>query len=292
MRFGICILPEHRWSQAAPMWREAEAMGFDHAWTYDHLVWGGLRESPWYGTTPTLTAAATVTERIQLGTFVTSPNYRHPVTLMRDLLALDDISDGRVIVGIGSGGEPDATILGGDPLTPREKVDRLDEFTDLLDRVLTRDHVDHEGRWFSCRDARTLPGPVPRDGQARMPFVLAANGPRAMGIAVRHGQGWVTTGDDTQGEQWWQGVARLCGRLDDVEAQADRARPLDRYLSLDSAEYRLTSLDAFTDAVGRAAELGFSDVVVHWPRPQAPYAGRREVLDEVAAALPALRGRA
>ena len=42
MRFGLTILPEHRWAQAAPMWRRAEELGFDHAWTYDHLVWGGL----------------------------------------------------------------------------------------------------------------------------------------------------------------------------------------------------------------------------------------------------------
>ena len=52
MRFGLTILPEHRWSDAAPMWRAAEELGFDHAWTYDHLVWGGLPDSPWYGTIP------------------------------------------------------------------------------------------------------------------------------------------------------------------------------------------------------------------------------------------------
>ncbi len=304
MRIGICLLPEHPWSQAEPLWREAETMGFDHAWTYDHLVWGGLRESPWYGTTPTLTAAAIVTSRIGLGTFVTSPNFRHPVTLMRDLLALDDISGGRLIVGIGSGGEPDATILGGDPLTPREKVDRLAEFTDLLDRTLTQDHVDYAGRWFSCRDARTLPGPVPREGQdegqddgqgqtsgqRRMPFVIAANGPRAMRIAARHGQGWVTTGPPgTGGDDWWAGVAALTRRFEEVLAHAAVARPPQRYLNLDAGGYAMTSLAAFTDAVGRARDLGFTDVVTHWPRPQDPYAGRRDVLEEVAAALPQLR---
>src|SRR5690348_2839447 len=74
MRFGITILPEHRWREAAPRWRRAEELGFDHAWTYDHLVWAGLPDSPWFGALPTLTAAATVTTRIQLGTFVSSPN--------------------------------------------------------------------------------------------------------------------------------------------------------------------------------------------------------------------------
>jgi alkanesulfonate monooxygenase SsuD/methylene tetrahydromethanopterin reductase-like flavin-dependent oxidoreductase (luciferase family) len=65
------------------MWRRAEELGFDHAWTYDHLVWAGLPDSPWYGTTPTLAAAAMVTVDDPVGTLVTSPNYRHPVTFMR-----------------------------------------------------------------------------------------------------------------------------------------------------------------------------------------------------------------
>ena len=80
MRFGITILPEHRWTDAAPLWRRAEEYGFDHAWTYDHLVWAGLPDSPWFGALPTLTAAATVTSTMRLGTFVSSPNYRHPTS--------------------------------------------------------------------------------------------------------------------------------------------------------------------------------------------------------------------
>ena len=71
MRFGITILPEYRWSEAEPKWRRAEELGFDHAWTYDHLTWHGLQDSPWYSTTQTLTAAALVTSTVKLGTFVT-----------------------------------------------------------------------------------------------------------------------------------------------------------------------------------------------------------------------------
>ncbi|HYO18473.1 MAG TPA: LLM class flavin-dependent oxidoreductase [Dermatophilaceae bacterium] len=184
MRFGLTILPEHRWSDAAPMWRRAEELGFDHAWTYDHLVWGGLPDSPWYGTLPTLTAAAMVTSTIRLGTFVTSPNYRHPVSFMRDLLALDDISDGRFICGIGAGGDIDNAILGEPPLTPRERFERLAEFTGLLDRLLTQDHVSHTGTHFSAVDARTRPGPIQRP---RIPFVMAANGPRSLRLPAPGG---------------------------------------------------------------------------------------------------------
>lgn len=282
MRFGLTILPEHRWSDAAPMWRRAQELGFDHAWTYDHLVWGGLPDSPWFGTIPTLTAAAMVTSTIRLGTFVTSPNYRHPVTFMRDLLALDDISGGRFICGIGAGGDTDSGILGQPPLTPRERFERLAEFTGLLDRLLTEDHVSHRGTHFSAVDARTLPGPVQRP---RIPFVMAANGPRSMRLAVEYGTGWVTTGPkvDTL-EQWWAALARLGERLDQALAGAGRdPATLERHLNLDSSpQFALSSVGVFEEMAGRAEDLGFTDVITHWPRPDAPYAGDERVLESIA----------
>jgi alkanesulfonate monooxygenase SsuD/methylene tetrahydromethanopterin reductase-like flavin-dependent oxidoreductase (luciferase family) len=283
MRFGLTILPEHRWAQAAPMWRRAEELGFDHAWTYDHLVWGGLPDSPWYGTTPTLTAAAMVTSTIRLGTLVTSPNYRHPVTFVRDLLALDDISGGRLICGIGAGGDIDNAILGGQLLTPKQRADRLHEFTELLDRLLTVDHVTHDGTYFSAVDARTLPGPVQRP---RIPFVMAANGPRSLRLAVEYGEGWVTTGPKAETmDEWWAALGELGGRLDETLGKAGRdPSTLDRYLNLDSSpQFSLASVALFEEMTGRAGELGFTDVITHWPRPDGPYAGDVSVLEEVAA---------
>jgi alkanesulfonate monooxygenase SsuD/methylene tetrahydromethanopterin reductase-like flavin-dependent oxidoreductase (luciferase family) len=282
MRFGLTILPEHRWADAAAMWRRAEELGFDHAWTYDHLVWGGLPDSPWYGTVPTLTAAAMVTSTIRLGTFVTSPNYRHPVTFLRDLLALDDISGGRFTCGIGAGGDIDSTILGDQQLTPRERFDRLSEFTGLLDRLLTEDHVTHNGTFFSAVDARTLPGPVQRP---RIPFLMAANGPRSLRLAVQYGAGWVTTGPQVETlADWWAALGKLTGRLDDALAEAGRSgASFERHLSLDSSPlFALSSASAFEQMVSRAAELGFTDVITHWPRADGPYAGDVRVLETVA----------
>jgi alkanesulfonate monooxygenase SsuD/methylene tetrahydromethanopterin reductase-like flavin-dependent oxidoreductase (luciferase family) len=289
MRFGITILPEYRWSDAAPRWRRAEELGFDHAWTYDHLTWGGLPDSPWYGTTPTLTAAALVTSTIKLGTFVTSPNFRHPLTLTREVLALDDISGGRFLCGIGSGGMIDSTILGGDLLTPRQTVDRLAEFVELLDKLLTTDGVDYQGEYFSTRDARTLPGCVQ---QPRVPFVMAANGPRSLRLATRYGAGWVTTGRKSDDfDTWFGSVTDLSRRLDGVlESEGRDGAEFDRYLALDSARYSLSSVAAFEDVVGRAAELGFTDVITHWPRADGVYGGSEDVLEQVALeAIPRLR---
>ena len=80
------------------------------------------------------------TSHIRLGTLVTSPNFRHPVPLAKDLLSIDDISNGRLIVGVGSGGlGPDASVLGESEWTLRERTDRFAEFVRLLDELLRND---------------------------------------------------------------------------------------------------------------------------------------------------------
>jgi alkanesulfonate monooxygenase SsuD/methylene tetrahydromethanopterin reductase-like flavin-dependent oxidoreductase (luciferase family) len=174
-------------------------------------------------------------------------------------------------------------------MTPRVRVDRFGEFLHLMDALLRGDRVDYSGTHYSAVDARSTPGSVQ---QPRPPFVVAANGPRSLRLAATYGDGWVTTGGDTDDvEQWWRSVAQASGRFDDALDAAGRARgTVDRYLSLDSAPvFSLTSADAFSDAVGRAAALGFTDVVTHWPRASSWYAGDEKVLETVAGMLPRLR---
>ena len=283
MRTGIVILPDQRWTVASRRWRLAEEYGFDHAWTYDHLGWRDLVDGPWFDAVPTLTAAATVTRRIRLGTYVASPNFRHPVHFAREATALDDISAGRLLLGLGAGGTGfDSAVLGRPELTPRERVDRFAEFLELLDTILREPTTTWSGSWFSAVDARSTPGPVQ---QPRMPFVVAANGPRAMRLAARYGQGWVTTGPQADdNETWWRAVAEIRDRFDAALAAVGRpVTGIDRYLNLDSAPvYSLSSAQAFQDATGRAAELGFTDAIVHWPRASSWYAGDEKVLERVA----------
>ncbi|MCX2952284.1 LLM class flavin-dependent oxidoreductase [Lentzea sp. NEAU-D7] len=289
MRAGIVILPEHRWWMAEPKWRAAEEYGFHHAWTYDHLGWRTLVDGPWFGAVPTLTAAAMVTSHIRLGTFVASPNFRHPVPFARDLLALDDVSDGRFTLGVGAGGAGyDTTVLGDKPPLPQDRTARFAEFVELLDQLLVRDRTTWQGQFYAADEARGAPGCVQRP---RLPFLVAANGPKAMRIAARFGQAWVTTGPPTEDvEAWWRGVHTLSEQFSETLATEGRTTRMHRYLNLDSAPvYSLSSAQCFQDAVGRAAALGFTDVVAHWPRHDGVYAGSESVVEEVAAdVLPVL----
>jgi len=297
---GIALLPQERWVSARRKWVQVEEWGFDHAWTYDHLAWRTLVDQPWFATVPLLAAAAAVTERIGLGTWVASPNFRHPVPFAKDVLGLDDVSNGRFLLGVGAGGEGfDASVLG-DPPTRGERTRRFEEFVGLLDQLLTQPVTSHQGTFYRADEARMIPGTI---AQPRTPFVVAANGPRTMALAARYGQGWATYGPayatedvpDEPGaaqEQWWTGLATMLEQVDAIEAEhrPAGAPPLRRYLSLDGAPiFSMTSLALVTDGIERAASLGFTDVVVHWPRAEGIYAGSESVLEGLVERLPELQ---
>ena len=295
MRFGIVILPQDPWRVARRKWLGAEQYGFDHAFTYDHLSWRSLADEPWNATIPTLTAAAAVTERIKLGTFVSSPNFRHPVPFAKEITTVDDVSNGRFLLGVGSGGTGfDATVIGQPKYTPRQRHERFAEFVTDLDLLLRGEiqgsttGISFAGEWYTAAAARMVESGEADSRRPRVPFLIAANGPKGLGLVSRFGQGWVTTGQDgAVGERWWASVRDLTGRLDDVAGATGRdPATIDRYLSLDSGgTYSLQSMDAFADAAGRAAELGFTDVISHWPREHGIYAGDESILDTVAKTL-------
>jgi alkanesulfonate monooxygenase SsuD/methylene tetrahydromethanopterin reductase-like flavin-dependent oxidoreductase (luciferase family) len=286
LRVGVLILPEHPWAEARPIWQRAEAMGFAHAWTYDHLAWRMFRDLPWFGAMPTLTAAAAVTDRIRLGPLVSSPNFRHPLTLAKELVTLDDISGGRITLGIGAGGTGwDAAMFGDPPWSSRERADRFAEMLELTDLLLREPAVSWRGRYYAADEARTHPGCVQRP---RLPFTVAAGGPRGMDLAARFGQAWVTTGPFERPAPLAveEGVAEVRAQMDRLdEACAAIGRDpatLDRLVLtgflLDPA---LSSPDAFADTAARYAAIGVTDLVVHWPRPDEPFAADPAVFESI-----------
>ncbi len=279
MRLGIVILPEHPWEEGQRIWQDAEELGFHHAWTYDHMAWRDLRDEPWWGCMPLLAAAAAVTRSIRLGPLVASPNFRHPVAFARELITVDDVSRGRLMLGLGSGSTGwDATLLGQPSLTPVERAQRFHEFTGLLDTLLTSSTTSHEGRYFVADDAPMVPGCVQHP---RIPFVIAATGPRALRTAARWGDVWLTNGRrDHEGEPLdaAAGTAVVREQLlrlhDACEAAGRDPAVLDKMvLTGTRLDPGLHSRDSLEETVGAYEEIGITDLVVHRPRPHDPYAG-------------------
>ncbi|REF00133.1 LLM class flavin-dependent oxidoreductase [Thermomonospora umbrina] len=281
MRLGVMMWPIRSWAESRDLWARAEELGFDHGWVADHLAWRG--HTPWFDGYSTLTAAATVTSTMRLGTLVTSPNFRHPVPAAHALRALDDISGGRLTVGIGAGGvarTSDAGVLG-DDWTPGERAGRFAEWVTLLDRLLRGPETTYEGAYYSAREVVTAPGCVQRP---RPPFAVAANGPRGMRLAARLADIWVTNAITPGAEGPEETVRSLHTRLGAAcEAEERDPSTLRRLLLTGfTDEPWLESPAAFEDLAGRYAALGITDLVVHWPRPGTAWDADPTVFETIA----------
>ncbi len=280
MRVGVVMLPADPWPQAQARAQHLERLGFAHLWTYDHLSWRRFRDGPWFGAIPWLTGMAAATTRIRLGTLVASPNFRHPVTFAKDALTLDHISAGRLTLGIGAGGIGfDATVFGDEVLTPRERADRLADFLEVLDGLLSTPTYSSENHRYPVVAAQNIPAPVQ---QPRIPFLVAAAGPRTLGLAARFGQGWVTFGRETDENlaDLEDGLMKQAVILDEQCERLGRdPADLDRVL-LSSHRLDIPTMDRL---LGICERVGMTDLIVHDPRPgDSELDAEPEVMDELA----------
>ncbi len=287
MRIGVVVMPVDPWPETRAVGKRLDSLGYHHLWVYDHLSWRRYRDHPWHATYPLLTGLAVATEQIAVGTLVSNLNVRHPVTLAKDAMTIDHMSNGRLIIGVGAAGLGyDATVLGQAPLTPGQRVDRLAEFADVFDGLLAGTLTDHQGRWYTVDGAQMLPGCVQRP---RVPMAVAAGGPKAIAIAAKHGQTWVTFGDTSRSEstaaQTETDVRRQSDQLNRAceDLGRDPASINRLFMVANTAERPLSSLEAFHDFVGRYREIGFTDIVFHYPRPTDPiWNDPIEIVDEIA----------
>ncbi len=283
MKLSVVILPSARWSHARRNWILADQWGVYAAYTYDHLSWRTFRDAPWFTMIPTLVAAAGVTSRVRLGPLVTSPNFRHPLLLAKDLIALDDISGGRVVVGVGAGGTGfDATTLGHEPWSAHERHERFVEFTNALDQLLREPSTTFEGTYYRVVDSRQIPGSLQ---SPRPPLYVSALGPKSIAFAAEVADGWVSFGDSRSAPDvtTFDAVASQVSRLNaELERRGRDAVSMHRVLlNFVGDESPLSSVEAFLDWAGRYRDLGFDEVVVHWPVPDSEYDYDSEIFERV-----------
>ena len=287
MRVGLVILPSDRWAEARRQWEWADRAGFSTAWTYDHIGWGGMPDGPWHASVPVLAAAAAVTERVRLGTLVATPNFRHPVTLARDALALDDLSSGRLDLGLGAGsGGPDATALGQEPWTASERLTRFEEFLQVLQPIVdgapaTRTSL--RTAHYTAAQAPSTPGAVQRP----LPLTIAAGGRKSLRLAALYGHDWVTVGPTGRGrgtpEEVFEAITRQLPLLHEAcRAVGREPASIGRTLLWTPTEPVITSLDQFDELVGPCAELGFDQFVLHHPAQTGPYGGDVKTFEMIA----------
>jgi probable F420-dependent oxidoreductase len=188
LSFGVTVLPDPPFTRLIELMQLAEANGFEYGWTYDsHILW---QES--YAL---LALAATNTQRIKLGHCVTNPGIREPTITASWYATMQDISNGRMVMGIGRG-DSSRRVVGLKPV----KVDEFERRLRMVKELMNGRKVEWNGKELELTWVRKE---VPE-----IPMHVAGYGPRALGVAGRLGDGVIIQLADPQIIQWIMGTAR------------------------------------------------------------------------------------
>ncbi|MEZ5297351.1 MAG: LLM class flavin-dependent oxidoreductase [Ilumatobacteraceae bacterium] len=212
-RLSLLLPPVGPWRDQLPGYRWAEEVGYDVVYTADHLTHPTV-PGRWMGEAfTTLTAAATVTDRIRLGTLVASSVFRTPVSLARIAMTVQDVSGGRLVLGLGAGSPLCAEADQGarPPLSEMSKryADVVRGYHAAIDGA-----VEWEGDVLSFGGLQTTARP---DGTPTPELLLAGHGPRSLALAATYADTWNTYGGpgtaELDGDEFWAARRSPAGRL-------------------------------------------------------------------------------
>jgi alkanesulfonate monooxygenase SsuD/methylene tetrahydromethanopterin reductase-like flavin-dependent oxidoreductase (luciferase family) len=169
--------------------QRCEQLGIGSLWLYDHLYGPGVPNIPSLEAWTLATALLSRTERLRVGHMVLCNQFRHPAVLAKMATTLDQISDGRLELGIGSGSIEDEHLRTGLPWGSfRERSERLGETLEILTQAFANQTVDFEGSHYVVRDMPVVPGPVQRP---RPPIVVGGVGEKyTLPLVARFADVW------------------------------------------------------------------------------------------------------
>ncbi len=185
---------EVRWPEYLDIARAAEDVGFDALWLGDHLLYrfaSGETRGPWEAWTM-LSALAASTTRIALGPLVAAAAFHAPAMLAKMAATVDEVSGGRLILGLGAGWNETEFRGFGFPFDHR--IDRFEEAFTIIRTLLRDGAIDFDGRYFSARDCELLPRPARPGGP---PLMVGSVGPRMLRITMPHVDAWNVWFSDT-----------------------------------------------------------------------------------------------
>ena len=175
------------WRELAAMARRAEEVGFDSLWVGDHLLYrnpGEEAKGPWEAWS-LLAALAAITERVEIGPLVACTGFHNPAMLAKKADTVEEVSGGRLILGLGAGWNETEYRAFGYPFDHR--VDRFEEAFAVIRGLLRDGRVDFRGTYYQADDCELRPrGPRPQGP----PLMIGSEGPRMLRIALPHVQSW------------------------------------------------------------------------------------------------------
>ena len=220
MRVGV-QLPEVerevRWPEYVAMARAAEEVGFDTLWLGDHILYryaDGTTRGPWEVWTM-LSALAASTSRIRLGPLVAATPFHAPAMLAKLAATVDEVSGGRLIVGLGAGWNEAEFRAFGFPFD--HGISRFEEAFTIIRTLLREGRIDFDGRFYQARDAELLPRPARAGGP---PLMVGSVGPRMLEITLPHVEMWNVWYRDSNNSP--EGLEPILRQVDDAARAVGR----------------------------------------------------------------------
>lgn len=190
----VAIMIEGQNGLTWPRWqrivREVEALGFSGLYRSDHYTNANPPDMESLELWVSLTWLASHTERIEFGPLVTPVSFRHPTMTARMAAAIDDLSTGRLTLGLGAGWqEREHNNFGWDLLDIPARFSRFEEGLEVITRLLHSDQaVEFHGKFYELQDAILLPRPQRQGGP---PILIGGNGPKyTLPLAARYASEW------------------------------------------------------------------------------------------------------
>jgi alkanesulfonate monooxygenase SsuD/methylene tetrahydromethanopterin reductase-like flavin-dependent oxidoreductase (luciferase family) len=174
-----------RWREVRDIARTVEECGFDSIWVGDHLLYRdeeGETKGPWEAWT-SMAALAEATERVQLGPLVAATSFHSPAMIAKFASTVDEVSGGRLILGLGAGWNQTEYDAFGFPYDHR--VSRFEEAFTIISTLVREGSIDFEGRFYRQRGMELLPPARPD-----MRILIGSNGPRMLRIALSQADMW------------------------------------------------------------------------------------------------------
>ena len=173
------------WPEVREMSLTAEGVGFDSLWVGDHLLYRSESEvaGPWEAWSM-LAAIAAVTERVQIGPLVAATSFHNPAMLAKKAVTVDEISNGRLILGLGAGWNRTEYDAYGFPFDHR--ASRFEEAFTIIRTLLTEGAIDFAGEYYTLRDCELVPGARP----GGVPMMVGSEGPRVLKATLPHVDVW------------------------------------------------------------------------------------------------------
>lgn len=272
-RIQVLCLPNVPWPVLRERFVRLEALGFESAGLPDHFVDWTSPASPWFESWTALTGLAAATTSLRLATCVTQIPLRNPAMFARQALTLDHVSGGRLEIGLGTGlvGDRSYPMIGVPDWEPKERVARLAEYLEIVDRLLRDETTTFEGTYYRVDGAIVNPRPVQAP---RPPITVGALGPLMMRHVARRADTWSTMSFDVSFEVQVAETRQRVERVEEACAAVGRdPATLGRSYLMFDAEARprggtygyYESVGRFEEMAGRILELGIHELVIYYP---------------------------